>query len=47
VSTDMREKLFSLMQYVIKSLHILASGGQREVRNTRELALTETAPNKK
>jgi hypothetical protein len=46
VSTDMREKLFSLMQYVIKSLHILASGGQREVKKTRELALTETARNK-
>jgi hypothetical protein len=45
VSTDMREKLFSLMQYVIKSLHILASGGQREIMKTRELALTETAQN--
>jgi hypothetical protein len=39
-------KTFFLSQYVIKSLHILASGGQREVRKTRELALTETARNK-
>jgi hypothetical protein len=34
------------MQYVIKSLHILASGGQREVKKTRKLALTETTQNK-